>query len=198
MERPNGKPGVIYLKDLEKEYYRLQSLVSTGNDDVKKEMDISLQAGELVGALYDKILAQYKDPTDPHSLKSLNMFCVRLVFCLYAEDAGIFGGHRKFHNYLKKVADWDIADVRPKLIELFQVLDTKEADHDPYMEDELASFPHVNGGLFTDESIENQRFNEETVHLMLDNVGENFESLQIKSQAPQEGLTEENLQGEGE
>ena len=174
MERPNGEPEVIYLKDLEKEYYRLQFLVDTGNSDVKKEMEISLKAGELVGALYDKILAQYKDSTDPHSLKSLNMLCVRLVFCLYAEDAGIFGGHGKFHNYLKKVADRDVADVRPKLIELFRVLDTKEADRDPYMEDELASFPYVNGGLFADESIEIPRFNEEIVHLLLDNVSENF------------------------
>lgn len=174
MERPNGEPEVIYLKDLEREYYRLQFLVDTGNSDVKKEMEISLKAGELVGALYDKILAQYKDPTDPHSLKSLNMLCVRLVFCLYAEDAGIFGGHGKFHNYLKKVADRDVADVRPKLIELFRVLDTKEADRDPYMEDELASFPYVNGGLFADESIEIPRFNEEIVHLLLDNVSENF------------------------
>ena len=174
MERPNGEPEVICLKDLEKEYYRLQFLVDTGNSDVKKEMEISLKAGELVGALYDKILAQYKDPTDPHSLKSLNMLCVRLVFCLYAEDAGIFGGHGKFHNYLKKVADRDVADVRPKLIELFRVLDTKEADRDPYMEDELASFPYVNGGLFADESIEIPRFNEEIVHLLLDNVSENF------------------------
>ena len=174
MERPNGEPEVIYLKDLEKEYYRLQFLVDTGNSDVKKEMEISLKAGELVGALYDKILAQYKDPANPHSLKSLNMLCVRLVFCLYAEDAGIFGGHGKFHNYLKKVADRDVADVRPKLIELFRVLDTKEADRDPYMEDELASFPYVNGGLFADESIEIPRFNEEIVHLLLDNVSENF------------------------
>ena len=174
MGRPNGDPEIIYLKALEREYYRLQFLVDTGNSDVKKEMEISLKAGELVGALYDKILAQYKDPTDPHSLKSLNMLCVRLVFCLYAEDAGIFGGHGKFHNYLKKGADRDVADVRPKLIELFRVLDTKEADRDPYMEDELASFPYVNGGLFADESIEIPRFNEEIVHLLLDNVSENF------------------------
>ena len=115
-----------------------------------------------------------RTPTDPHSLKSLNMLCVRLVFCLYAEDAGIFGGYGKFHNYLKKVADRDVSDVRPKLIELFRVLDTKEADRDSYMEDELASFSYVNGGLFADESIEIPRFNEEIVHLLLDNVSENF------------------------
>ena len=102
------------------------------------------------------------------------MLCVRLVFCLYAEDAGIFGGYGKFHNYLKKVADRDVSDVRPKLIELFRVLDTKEADRDSYMEDELASFSYVNGGLFADESIEIPRFNEEIVHLLLDNVSENF------------------------
>ncbi len=174
MERPNGEPEVIYLKDLEEDYYRLQFLVDTGNDDVKREMDVSLDAGRLVGALYDEILKQYKDPTDPHSLKSLNMLCVRLVFCLYAEDAGIFGGHGKFHNYLKRIAGRNIADVRRGLIDLFKVLDTKEDDRDPYMEDELASFPYVNGGLFADESIEIPRFTEEIVHLLLDNVSENF------------------------
>lgn len=48
----------------------------------------SLLAGELVGKLYDAVLKQYKNP-DSH--ETFNMLCVRLVFCLYAEDAGIFG-----------------------------------------------------------------------------------------------------------
>ena len=96
MEKPNGEPEQILLKDLEKDYYRLQFIIRTGSDNLKREMEISLKAGELVGKLYDAILKQYKNPKDPDTLRSLNMLCVRLVFCLYAEDAGIFGS--KFAN----------------------------------------------------------------------------------------------------
>ena len=90
MENPNGEPEEIFLKDLEKEYYRLQFIVDKENENLKKEMEISIQAGELVGKIYDEILPLYKNPENVESLKSLNMLCVRLVFCLYAEDAGLY------------------------------------------------------------------------------------------------------------
>lgn len=172
MEKPNGEPEQILLKDLPKEYYRLQFLVDTGNENLKKEMEISLKAGDLVGKLYDAILKQYKNPDDPETLKSLNKLCVRLVFCLYAEDAGIFGKHQMFHHYLKQ---FQPKDVRKALIELFQVLDTKPEDRDPYMDEELAAFPYVNGGLFADEHIEIPRFTDEIVSLLLHNASEDFD-----------------------
>jgi len=172
MEKPNGEPEQILLKDLPKEYYRLQFLVDTGNENLKKEMEISLKAGDLVGKLYDAILKQYKNPDDPETLKSLNKLCVRLVFCLYAEDAGIFGKHQMFHDYLKQ---FQPKDVRKALIELFQVLDTKPEDRDPYMDEELAAFPYVNGGLFADEHIEIPRFTDEIVSLLLHNASEDFD-----------------------
>lgn len=175
MERPSGEPEVIFLENLGEEYYRLQFLVDAGDSNIKKEMEISLQAGELVGVLYDAILKQYKNPSSPETLKSLNMLCVRLVFCLYAEDAGIFGGHGKFHHYLKQIADRNISDVRRGLIDLFRVLDTIPENRDPYMDDELAAFPYVNGGLFAQEDIEIPRFTEEIVHLLLDNASEDFD-----------------------
>ena len=174
MEHPNSEPAVIYLKDLEEDYYRLQFLVDTENTEIKKEEAVSFQAGELVGILYEKILKQYKDPTSPESLRSLNMLCVRLVFCLYAEDAGIFGEHGKFHDYLKHIAERNTSDVRRGLIDLFRVLDTKPEDRDPYMEEELASFPYVNGGLFADENIEIPRFTEEIVQILLSKASEDF------------------------
>lgn len=175
MERPSGEPEVIFLENLGEEYYRLQFLVDAGDSNIKKEVEISLQAGELVGVLYDAILKQYKNPSSPETLKSLNMLCVRLVFCLYAEDAGIFGGHGKFHHYLKQIADRNISDVRRGLIDLFRVLDTIPENRDPYMDDELAAFPYVNGGLFAQEDIEIPRFTEEIVHLLLDNASEDFD-----------------------
>ena len=176
MERPSGEPEVILLENLGTEYYRLGFLVDTEDSNVKKEMEISLQAGELVGVLYDALLKQYKDPSEPENLKSLNMLCVRLVFCLYAEDAGIFGGHAKFHNYL---ARFEARDMRDALIKLFLVLDTKPEDRDPYMDEELASFPYVNGGLFADEKIIIPRFDENIKNLLLQKASGDFDWSEI-------------------
>ncbi len=176
MEKPNGEPESILLKDLAKEYYRLQFLVEEKSELLHHEEQISIQAGELVGKLYDAILKQYIHPDDKASLHSLNILCVRLVFCLYAEDSGIFGEHLKFHNYIKSFAP---KDVRRALIELFRVLDTKTADRDPYMDDELASFPYVNGGLFADENIEIPNFTQDIVDLLLRKASEDFDWSQI-------------------
>ena len=174
MERPGGDPEVILLADLEKEYYRLQFLVDTGSEHIKKEMEISLQAGELVGALYDALLKQYKDPSSQSTLQSLNKLCVRLVFCLYAEDAGIFGGKSMFHDYLRDVP---VSGIRRALVELFKILDQKPESRDKYLADDnpaLAVFPYVNGGLFSDEDIEIPPFTEELKTLLLENASEDF------------------------
>jgi len=176
MEKPTGEPESILLKDLAKEYYRLQFLVEEKSELLHREEEISIQAGELVGKLYDAILKQYIHPDDKASLHSLNILCVRLVFCLYAEDSGIFGEHLKFHNYIKSFAP---KDVRRALIELFRVLDTKTEERDPYMDEVLASFPYVNGGLFADENIEIPNFTQEIVDLLLHKASEDFDWSQI-------------------
>ena len=172
MEKPNGEPEQIFVKDLAKEYYRLMFLVDTGDDNIRREMEVSIQAGNLVGILYDEILKQYHDPENEESLKSLNKLIVRLVFCLYAEDAGIFGGHSKFHNYIKS---FSARDMRKALIELFKILDTKPEDRDPYEDEQLSSFPYVNGGLFADENIEIPQMNDEIRDLLLRNASEDFD-----------------------
>ncbi|MCM1136396.1 MAG: methylase [Clostridium sp.] len=174
MERPGGDPEIILLENLEKEYYRLQFLVDTGNEHLKKEMEVSLQAGELVGVFYDALLKQYKDPSGQSTLQSLNKLCVRLVFCLYAEDAGIFGGKSMFHDYLKDVP---VNGIRKALVELFKILDQKPEQRDKYLADDnpaLAAFPYVNGGLFSDEDVEIPPFTEELKTLLLENASENF------------------------
>lgn len=176
MNRPNDEPEILKLKDLEKEYHRLQFLVDTGSEHIKKEMEVSLQAGELVGVLYDALLKQYKNPGDPETLKSLNKLCVRLVFCLYAEDAGIFGGKSMFHDYLQR---YSARDARRAIIDLFKVLDTKPEDRDPYMDEDLAAFPYVNGGLFTDENIVIPRLDEAIVDLILRKASEDFDWSEI-------------------
>ena len=176
MENPNGEPEEILLENLEKEYYRLQFLVETRNEHLKREMEISIQAGELVGKLYDEILKLYINPENEETLKSLNMLCVRLVFCLYAEDSGIFGKRLMFHDYLSR---FEVRDLRRALIDLFRVLDTKVEDRDPYMEEELSQFPYVNGGLFANENIEIPNLNENVKELLLSKASEDFDWSEI-------------------
>ena len=172
MDNPNGEPEEILLEDLEKDYYRLQFIVNSEDKVLKREMDISFKAGELVGKIYDEILPLYKNPESEESLRSLNALCVRLVFCLYAEDSGIFGKRMMFHNYLSR---FDSKDLRKELIELFKVLDTKEEDRDPYLLDELAEFPYVNGGLFADENIEIPNLNDNVKEILLSKASEDFD-----------------------
>ncbi len=175
MEQPNGEPEVVKLADLEKEYYRLDFLVNLGDESIKKEMEVSLKAGELVGVIYDALRGQYAHPDAPETLKSLNALCVRLVFCFYAEDAGIFGRHNMFHDYM---AQFDAKSARKGLRELFRVLDQTEAERDTYLAADdplLAAFPYVNGGLFSDENVEIPPFTDELLNLVLRNASADFD-----------------------
>ena len=181
MERPHGEPEIIQLENLEREYYRLQFLVDAGNEHLKREMEVSIAAGEIVGLLYDAFYNQFTPPrrNNVDTLKSLNKLCVRLVFCLYAEDAGIFGQHGMFHDYLSA---FDTRGMRKALVELFKVLDTRPQDRDTYLQDDnpdLAAFPYVNGGLFSDEDIEIPPFTDEIRDLLLVKASENFDWSEI-------------------
>ena len=164
LEKPHVEPEQIFLKDLEKEYYRLQFLVDSRHDYLRREEELSLQAGALVGKLYDALIKQYIDP-DEQSLRSLNILCVRLVFCFYAEDAGLFATRTAFEDYLRSFA---IENARKGLIDLFKALDTPLAQRDKY-DQKLQPFPYVNGGLFRDEQIEIPNFTQEIVDVICDN-----------------------------
>lgn len=174
MENPNGEPQRILLKDLGKEYYRLQFLVDTGSEHLKKEMEVSMRAGEIVGRIYDAFVKQY-DASDPHSLRYLNILCVRLVFCLYAEDAGIFGRRDVFHDYM---AHYPTEDMRMALIRLFTELNTPPDRRSKYDKPELAAFPYTNGGLFAEE-IEIPQFTDEIRDVLLHHASTDFDWSQI-------------------
>lgn len=173
MEQPNGEPQKILLKDLGKDYYRLQFLVDQKSEHISKEMQVSMQAGEIVGRIYEALLKQYDDPS-PEALRWLNILCVRIVFCLYAEDAGVFA-HDQFHDYL---ARYDADDLRSALIRLFETLNTPQEQRSKYMKDDLKAFPYTNGGLFAEE-IEIPQFTPELKATMLDNASLDFDWSEI-------------------
>lgn len=179
MEQPNSEPTIIKLEELDTNFYQLEFLVDKSNQHIEKEKRVSLEAGELVGKIYNGLYKQYKNPETEHAQKSINQLCVRLVFCLYAEDAGIFGEKNMFHNYL---AQFEARGMRQALIRLFRVLDTKIEERDPYLADDypkLARFPYVNGGMFSDENIEIPPFTDELRELILINASEDFDWSQI-------------------
>ena len=176
MEQPNGEPQIILLEHFHKEYHRLTFLVQTGNAHLNREMEISVKAGKIIGVIYDKLLAQYLDPSSPETLHSLNMLCVRLVFCLYAEDAGIFGKKQQFGDYIK---DIPAPQLRRALLNLFEVLDTPLHERDPYLEPELAAFPYVNGGLFTVQDKSIPQFTDELRDLLVGKASDEFDWSEI-------------------
>ena len=173
MEQPNGEPEQILLKNLGKEYYRLQFLVDDKNEHLSKEMEVSIQAGEIVGKIYEALLKQYDD-NSPEALRWLNILCVRIVFCLYAEDANVFA-HDQFHDYLVR---YDAEDLRNALIRLFDVLNTPEDKRSKYLKDDLKAFPYTNGGLF-EEEIEIPQFTEELKQTLLQNASLDFDWSEI-------------------
>lgn len=173
------EPVKLQLDNLQAQYPNLDFLIRKEVQKVNLEMEISLQAGEIVGKLYDAFLKQYKDPDNPETLKSLNKLCVRIVFCLYAEDAGIFGRRNMFHDYMRQFSS---NTARKGLRELFRVLDQKPEERDAYLADDdplLASFPYVNGGLFSDENIEIPPLTDEILHLILKNASDDFDWSKI-------------------
>ena len=185
MNEKQPEPTKITLDELQTKYVLLNFLVKKDVKKISHEMEISIQAGDIVGLIYDAFLEQYripdikeKDETPEqkekreHKLKSLNALCVRLVFCLYAEDAGIFGSRDMFHDYLE---NYDVKNCRRALIELFKILDTPVAERDEYLEEDLAQFPYVNGGLFADENIEIPPFTEKIKELLLIKASEDFD-----------------------
>lgn len=176
MEKPKEEPLIIKLEELPDTIHLLNFLAERTDSELKKEIEVSVKAGELVGKLYDALLNNYISPENEETLKSLNVLCVRLVFCLYAEDAGLFGSVNAFHDYLKPYSTG--GDLREALIKLFQVLNIPEEKRDPYLKKELAAFPYTNGGLF-DTEIEIPTFDENVKSILLEEMSGGFDWRKI-------------------
>lgn len=176
MEQPNSEAVVILLEDLPDEFYRLEFLVTKSNEHLERELQISMQAGDIVREIYEALIKQYVNPESEHTLHAMNQLIVRLVFCFYAEDALIFGSKMMFHDYLSR---FEARDFRRALIDLFEILDTPVEERNPYLDDELLAFPYVNGGMFSEKNIEIPRFTDELRELILEHASSNFDWSKI-------------------
>ena len=168
---PLAPPLTLKLGNLPKEAYRLAFLVNPKEKAIDRELEISVQAGRIVGEIYDALLRQYEskqtDLLTPNGVRdsenvsgvsreqirllesdhlaALNRLCVRLVFCLYAEDAEIFPKD----CFRRLIENTPAPFLRERLKKLFEILDTPLNKRDVYLEPELCAFPYTNGGLFS-------------------------------------------------
>ena len=175
LEKPKDTPTEILLKNFAKDYRLLEFLVKFKDEQIIREEEISIKAGEIVGKIYDALLKEYGENPTQQDYKSLNKLCVRLVFCLYAEDSGLFGDSGDaFCKYLEK---FQASDLRREIIELFRVLDMPIERRNKFLQKDLAQFPYVNGSLFSvDEDLENiPNFSEELRDVLIKQAGESFD-----------------------
>ena len=175
MDAKVPEPRKLALDEISHKFHMLDFLVNRETKELSDEMKVSLDAGKIVGELYEAFLKQYKNPDDPQILKSLNKLCVRIVFCLYAEDAGVFGRKNLFRDYMTQ---FNVQTARKGLRDLFRVLNQKAAERDPYLADDdplLAAFPYVNGGLFADDDIEIPPFTEDILALLVRKASHDFD-----------------------
>lgn len=158
-----GKYQSIRLENLREDIQYLDFILKKDVKAVTRELDLSKAAGDIVGQIYNALRLQYKNPDDPETLKSLNALCVRLVFCFFAEDAGVFQ-HSQFRDYMRLVpaSKW-----HRELRALFKMLNTDYPDRDGYDPD-LEAFPYVNGSLFDGSNNEIPAFTDDIVNLILD------------------------------
>lgn len=163
----------LLLVDLPESIYQLGFFSDKNNSRIEKEKQLSVEAGLIVAKLYDQLSSQYKNiDTDKHKQYSLNVLIVRMVFLLYAEDAGLLQKRDAFLDYLRQ---YSAQDTRAALISLFKTLDTPEEECDPYANPVLLEFPYINGGLFRDEDIVIPQFTEQARHDLLLNASQKFD-----------------------
>lgn len=177
MERPLDKPKVIMLEDLPKNVKALEFMVDASKQQVINEKQLSVDAGNLVGKIYNELTTAYSkgrgvDVNDPKIQKSLNMLIVRLVFLMYADDSNLFGKEDIFQHFIERK---EPQDIRGALSDLFKVLDQKEDERDPFLSEELQQFSYVNGGMFSDENLIIPQFTDELKRLIVEDAGQGFD-----------------------
>ena len=179
METPEAPPRVVTLANLAEELDRLDFLVNPKVESIRRQEEaLSVEAGERISKVYDLLLEKYIDPKSPETLRSLNLLCVRIVFCLYADDAGLFGKRNFFFRHFEPlIKSPDL--FRLELIRFFRVLNTPHDKRDPY-ERKFAPLPYVNGGLFADKSVEAYawevpEFSPEVIHALMIDASEGFD-----------------------
>ncbi len=138
----------IHLDDIPNNISNLMFLVKDQDTELIETKDVSIEAGRIMAKIHDAVAKEFPDPNTEEAHHALSVFCTRIMFLMYCEDAGLIGT-RAFTDYIDHYKDEN--DTRDAILSLFKWLDTPETDRDPFANDLLKRFPYMNGGLFKEQ-----------------------------------------------
>ncbi|HRN64531.1 MAG TPA: class I SAM-dependent DNA methyltransferase, partial [Alicycliphilus sp.] len=137
-----GRTTEFALQDLHKHVRLFGFIAGYRAQDIQAQDPVNIRAAERMGKLHDALKASgYTD----HPLEVL---LVRLLFCMFADDTGIFQPAQALRSFVEERTEEDGSDLGPRLAQLFQVLNTPEDRRSKNLDEQLAAFPYVNGRLF--------------------------------------------------
>jgi MmeI, DNA-methyltransferase domain/MmeI, target recognition domain/MmeI, N-terminal domain/MmeI, C-terminal domain/MmeI, helicase spacer domain len=132
------------LPDLHKHVEKFGFMMGVQRREFKDQDPANIKAAELVGSLHDEIKAT------GYEGHKLERFLVRIVFCMFADDTGIFQPKDSLLDFLEHRTNPDGTDTGPLLGKIFEVLDTPEDKRSAHLDEDLAQLPYVNGELFSE------------------------------------------------
>jgi len=138
------------LQDLSKHVKLFGFLIDQQSKHLVEENPVNIKAAEAMAALHNSLRE------DNYTGHDLELLLVRLVFCMFADDSGIFD-HQVLQHYLEARTSADGSDLGPRLVQIFEALNTPVENRQSSLDEEIASLPYVNGGLFA-ESIRTPYF----------------------------------------
>lgn len=147
-----GERTAFTLPDLPKHIDRFSFILGRNTRVFKDQDPVNIRAAELVGALHDALEAS------GYTGHKLEVFLTRIVFCLFADDTGIFEPKDILWSWLDSIPN--ARDMGPRIGRLFEVLNTPEADRQKTLPEDLARFPYINGHLF-EQQFPSPDFNED-------------------------------------
>jgi len=139
----SSKPVEFQLKDFMLNVHHFRFLAGYEKKEYKEQDPVNIKAAELMGKLHDRLTEI------GYSGHSLEVYLVRLLFCLFAEDTTIFN-IQQFQDFIEQRTSEDGSDLAPKLQELFEVLNTADENRFTNLDEQLSEFPYVNGKLFAE------------------------------------------------
>ncbi len=144
LDRDTGEESKFTLADLPQNIEKFGFIMGVEKRTFRDQDPVNIEAAELMGKLHDALT--YSKFTG----HELEVFLTRLVFCMFADDTGIFEPRDIFLDFLETRTKPDGSDTGALITQLFQVLNTHEDDREKNLDDDLNRFPHVNGALFKD------------------------------------------------
>ena len=144
LDRDERERTSFALADLPRHVEQFGFILGVQRRTFRDQDPVNIEASELIARLHDALKASGYDGHD------LELFLVRTVFCLFADDTGIFEPRDIFLQFIEERTAPDGADLGPWMARLFQVLSTSAKRRSRALDEDLAHFPHVNGELFAE------------------------------------------------